>query len=74
MPETSIDAAELVANKLRETIEACEFHFKEKRVVITASCGIAEIKHNESEEQLFERADSALYQAKETGRNKCVKA
>lgn len=74
MPETSIDAAESVANKLRQTIESCEFHFKDQRVVITASCGIAEIKHNESEEQLFERADSALYQAKETGRNKCVKA
>lgn len=74
MPETDITAAEPVAEKLRATIEDSEFHFRGKRVVITASCGIAEIKHNETEEQLFQRADDALYKAKETGRNRCIAA
>jgi diguanylate cyclase len=69
MPETEINAAEGVAEKLRTTIENSEFHFRGKRVVITASCGIAEIKHNETEEQLFQRADDALYEAKDSGRN-----
>ncbi|MGD9390637.1 MAG: diguanylate cyclase [Thioalkalispiraceae bacterium] len=74
MPETTIEAAVPVADKLRKAVEACEFHFKEKRVVITASCGLAELKHNETETQLFERADNALYQAKEAGRNRCLSA
>ena len=74
MPETQITEAKEVAEKLRQIIEKSEFHFREKRVVITASCGLAEIKHNESEEQLFQRADDALYKAKETGRNRCIVA
>ena len=74
MPETEIKSAEPVAEKLRATIESSEFHFRGKRVVITASCGIAEIKHNETEEQFFQRADEALYKAKESGRNRYITA
>jgi diguanylate cyclase (GGDEF)-like protein len=39
---------------------------------ITVSCGLAEFKPGESSEAWFNRADTALYQAKETGRNKTV--
>jgi len=74
LPSTNINAAELVANKLRVLIECNEFNFNGKRVAITLSVGLAEIKINETKKELFERADAALYEAKNSGRNKCVKA
>lgn len=72
MAETSLAAAQPVAEKLRAAIEATEFHFRGKRVIITASCGIAEAVPGDTPHSLFQRADSALYQAKQAGRNRCV--
>ena len=75
MPETPVEAAQLATEKIRKAIDDCAFHFKAKPVNITASFGVAQLRGKESIEKLFERADKALYQAKETGRNKvCVEA
>ena len=74
LPDTKINAAELVANKLRVLVERHEFNLDNERVVITLSAGFAEIKNNETQREIFERADTALYEAKKSGRNKCVKA
>ena len=41
---------------------------------VTASFGVAELKENETPTELFVRADSALFQAKESGRNRVVPA
>ena len=70
LPETELEAAKKVAEKLRQAIEETEFHFRKKRVVITASCGLAEVKQGDNAISLFERADSALYLAKQNGRNR----
>ncbi len=72
LPGTLQDAAMKVANNIRLAIEACAFHFRDKPVKVTASAGIAEIRENESVQMLFERADKALYKAKESGRNICI--
>lgn len=61
-----------VANKLRQAIETCGFHFRGEDVSITISCGIAEFRDGDSIESVFERADAALYRAKDQGRNCCV--
>jgi len=74
LPSTNINAAEIVANKLRGLIENNKFNFNNKQIAITLSVGFAEIKTNETKKELFERADAALYEAKNSGRNKCVKA
>ena len=63
-----------VANKLRQAIETCGFHFRGEDVSITISCGIAEFRRDDSIESVFERADLALYRAKHEGRNRCVLA
>jgi diguanylate cyclase len=52
----------------------CPFHFREKPLSITMSAGIATFVANNSPEAVFERADAALYQAKESGRNRCIVA
>jgi diguanylate cyclase len=72
LPGTLQDAAMKVANNIRLAIEACAFHFRDKPVKVTASAGIAEIQENESVQMLFERADKALYKAKDSGRNICI--
>ncbi|WP_324732688.1 diguanylate cyclase [Pseudomonas paeninsulae] len=58
---------------LRAGIEACPFHFRGERVTITLSAGISAFVSGERSEQVFERADQALYRAKRGGRN-CVEA
>jgi diguanylate cyclase len=40
-------------------------------VAITISCGVTEFIQNDTDETAFERADQALYQAKQEGRNRC---
>ena len=70
MPETDAAHAEPVADKLRQAIAATEFHFRGKRVPITASCGLTESRPGDDAQSLFQRADTALYRAKENGRNR----
>ena len=66
-PETSLVFAAQVAEKLREKIESCRFH---QDIRVTASIGISEILADERETDLIQRADNALYLAKESGRNR----
>lgn len=66
----TLDDAEKLMNNVRQKIEKCPFHFKEKQVQITMSFGIAEFGRNDMPESAFERADKALYRAKQGGRNR----
>jgi diguanylate cyclase len=61
-----------VCNKIRSGIQGLAFHFRDKPVTVTASCGITTFRMGDLPESAFERADSALYEAKDTGRNRCV--
>jgi len=74
MPETKSETAIQVANKLREEIAQTPFHFHDVRVEVTISAGVAQYQQDELVTSLFERADAALYSAKEAGRNqvKCA--
>ena len=72
IPNTSMEHIKPLVEKLRKNIEKCPFHFSGKRVTITMSFGITEFKPGESHEAAFERADQALYQAKENGRNQSI--
>jgi len=71
MTGSSLEECLVVTDKLRETIKNTGFHFRDQAVVITASCGLAEFRDGDSVEQWFERADKALYKAKQEGRNRC---
>jgi len=58
--------------QFRESIESCKFGSKGKRIVITISAGCALFHKGDSPEDVYARADKALYKAKQTGRNKCL--
>jgi len=70
-PHTDIDKAGQFAEELRGTIEACDFVSADKEPLgkITISAGVAALTGRETSDQLVARADSALYEAKDSGRN-----
>ncbi|MGB4438759.1 MAG: diguanylate cyclase [Sedimentibacter sp.] len=68
MPKTNINAAVIVAEKVRFALESAEHHVAGK---ITASIGVAERLKFEILDDWYKRVDKALYCAKEGGRN-CV--
>jgi diguanylate cyclase len=57
--------AETLMNNVRQKIEKGPFHFKEKQVQITMSLGLTEFGSQDLPETAFERADKALYRAKQ---------
>lgn len=71
-PETRAEDALAVMDKLRAHISALPFHFGGDPVTITFSAGLAAFVPDDTEETVFDRADRALYSAKEAGRN-CVR-
>ncbi|SDH33067.1 diguanylate cyclase [Pseudomonas benzenivorans] len=70
MPATPLAGGQQLLETLRAAIEACPFHFKGERVVITLSAGIGAFAAGVRSDQVFERADQALYRAKRSGRNR----
>lgn len=69
LPETGLAGAELMALKLCDTIEQTQFGLSEK---VTVSMGVTSYKSADTVEQLLQRVDAALYEAKYNGRN-CVR-
>lgn len=72
LPETDLEAAVLVANRLRKKVEMHEFPGQETPLHVTISLGVAEFstENDKSKEALIKKADDALYRAKESGRNR----
>lgn len=70
LPETPLEAGQQLLDSLRTGVEECPFHFKGARIQVTLSGGIANFAVRDEAEQVFERADKALYRAKEAGRNR----
>ncbi len=60
----------LLAQSIRTRFETETFSRLDKHERLTASFGIAELRRGESYEELFIRADAALYEAKRNGRNR----
>ena len=77
LPKTPIESAEIVAQQIRQTISSGSLKdTKNGRLYgsITVSIGIAQFRGNESPNDLLQRADEALYLAKDRGRNRVEKA
>ncbi|HWQ00071.1 MAG TPA: diguanylate cyclase [Vicinamibacterales bacterium] len=73
LPETSLEAATVVAESLRRRIADLRVDYGEASVGITASIGITPVRPGETNVQaLIARVDAALYRAKSAGRN-CIR-
>jgi len=76
-PHTDIKGGMVLAEKIRKLTEDTEFPNGEKQPLgrVTCSMGVSEFPSTaDAPENLVSSADSALYQAKKTGRNRIVSA
>ena len=71
--------SKIVAQRLKSAIEKKKINIEEygiegvKEISVTISIGVSEYnKTDKDPQELYKRADLALYQAKETGRNRVV--
>lgn len=70
LPACLGDEAMRVFKRICSTIEAMEVHYEQEVLCFTVSIGVAEIgKHDADAEDVFKRADKALYCAKQAIRN-----
>lgn len=68
-PETTSEQAERLGEKLRSAIEGYDFDIEDR---VTASFGFTLYRSDSTSEQMIKRADEAMYQAKNNGRNQVV--
>ncbi len=72
LPETNLKKAASVLERLRGLVCASEIADEENRTTVTVSIGVAQLSKGESPDEAIQRADEALYRAKEAGRNRVV--
>lgn len=81
LPETDLEGAHMLANRIRERIRDAELVYEEHIIKATISVGVCQYSPQSIDpgtatnaDSLFRLADDALYKAKTTGKNKVVKA
>ena len=70
LPDTPIDDAIAVSERLRKTVENTDCSDIAPNLKMTVSIGLATSRQVETPERLLSVADAALYEAKQTGRNR----
>jgi len=71
MPATTSNEAQVIAERIQETLATAPLAYEGTKITQTVSIGVATWDGDESPESLERRADVAMYEAKDKGRN-CV--
>lgn len=75
LPNTPLDGAASIITRLQRSLTKKYFLDNNERVLITFSAGVAERSPGETQDAIIARADAAMYQAKQTGKNRvCLAA
>lgn len=69
LTDTNLDAAALIAERIRADIESHTLAYGMDILNITASLGVSSLRGNDRLESFIKRADDAMYRAKANGRN-----
>src|SRR5713101_8052450 len=77
--EAELAEAMAVAERLRQLVEVAQTRWESGHdvpvgIAVTVSTGVAQLGEDETERDLFEAADQAVYKAKKNGRNRIVAA
>jgi diguanylate cyclase (GGDEF)-like protein len=71
LPETQIEVAEVVAERVREAVKEAEIRIGSEKINISLSLGVTAYEYpTDDADELIKRADSALYMSKNEGRNR----
>lgn len=70
MPGTRADDARVVLDRLRDAVAAGGFEAITPQLKVSFSAGVAEVLEGETQDAAIDRADRALYRAKQGGRNR----
>ena len=72
MPDTSLDIAGRVAERVRQAVGDVMFAIDkgERHIPVTVSIGLAERRNGREADSMMKRADRALYRSKALGRNR----
>lgn len=74
LPETSLQGAAEVAERICTNLATTPVTYDDNAFVITASIGVSEYRLGDTLETLLRRADQAMYEAKQAGRNRVCQA
>jgi diguanylate cyclase len=72
LPETPVEAASAAMVRVQRELTRHFFLHENEKMLITFSCGVALRRQNEDQASLTRRADHAMYQAKQSGKNRVV--
>lgn len=72
LPGISEDSIQLPLDKLRSVIKGIPFRFKDEHISISISLGATLFRSGDRITDAFERADKALYEAKNAGRDRII--
>lgn len=70
LPEAPREVALEIAERVRQKVEAMPCEYQGRRISVTVSLGVVEWNGKATLEEMIRSADHALYQAKESGRNR----
>ena len=72
LPGLDLTHSMQTAEKIRQLIEQLVIEYNDANIAFTVSIGVVEMQQKESLESALNRADKALYLAKNSGRNKVI--
>ena len=74
LSDTDLEGAELLAERIRQNIENHIFAYGLETIRMTASLGTSSLRGDDTLDEFIDRADQAMYRAKQSGRNRVVTA
>jgi len=74
LPDTDVNGAQFVVDRLRLVVQKTPLIYESRKIALTFSAGVAQLRTDENGSALVIRADQAVLQAKREGRNRIVVA